>query len=610
MRDTSTRQRFGIPALEALWFAACTVALTWPTILRPGAAALGSQHADGMKHLWTLWWIRASVWREGAFPFDTQLVNWPVGMELYPIEPLNGLVAVLFPWVDLVLLSNLLIMLNLLLTGVAGAWFGRVLTEGNRWAGLAGGTVLLCSSVTSFFVTVGVGELTHLWWLPLGLGLLIKAQRSQAWRDWIWLGLSMVGAVLSCFYLGFFLGLAVLIHCIWRISLGPARLDTLLRAMLAAVVVLSITIPVSRTFARSYAKPETASGTFMEHVFVERGQQVTDVIKGRLDPTQLLAPGRKAATAHEASYGGGRYVGIGVALLALCGILRRPKEAGPWVLVVLLGITLSLGSFLTVGGIEIETATGGRFRMPMLWLNRMLETVAEPVNFPARFLALTVTGLSALVALAIERWSFALAALAALEVMRWQLIAWPLPTFTLPNTSALTHLADHPGRAVVDVSLTLQADAANRSLSLAGQMAHQHPTNTVPVERVEFFARDGFRATRSMTLLNDIYGVYYHDAIVGMQGDYREDIGMLRELGFDILLIATRDGRRQVPDRAYNALVRLCGEPIVSGAGGVAWELPDLDPVATPQELRIWRRSHEQRVEEWARKEKGMNPEK
>ena len=610
MTAKPTLARLRIPALEALWFLACTVALTWPTVLRPGAAALGSQHADGMKHLWTLWWIRASVWREGAFPFETELVNYPAGMELYPIEPLNGLAAVLLPWLDVVLLSNLLIMGNLLLTGLAGAWFGRVLTEGKRWSGLAAGTVLLCSSVTSFFVTVGVGELTHLWWLPLGLGLLLKAVRSEGWRPWVWVALSMVGAVLSCFYLGFFLGLAVLVVCLWRIAAGPNRLDTLLRALLAAGIVLSITVPVSRTFARSYAKPETASGTFYEHVFVERGQQVTDAEKGRLDPTQLLAPGRKAASSHEASYGGGRYIGIGVLLLALAGIVRRPRKAGPWVLIALLGIVLSLGSFLTIGGIELQSGSGGRYRLPMLWLNRMLETVAEPVNFPVRFLALTVTALSALVALAVERWWAGLAALAAVEVMCFQLIGWPLPTFSVPNTSAMTHLADHPGRAVVDVSLTLQADAANRSLSLAGQMAHQHPTNTVPIERVEFFARDGYLATRSMTLLNDIYGIYFHQSSKGLQGDYREDIGMLREMGFDILLIATKDGARQVPDRAMSAMNERFGTPIADGPGGVAWALPTLDPTPTPQELRIWRRNHTQRVEEWARKEKGMNPEK
>ena len=44
------------------------------------------------------------------------------------------------------------------------------------------GTVLLTSSATTFFVTVGVGELTHLWWLPLGLGLLVKVGRCDTRR--------------------------------------------------------------------------------------------------------------------------------------------------------------------------------------------------------------------------------------------------------------------------------------------------------------------------------------------------------------------------------------------------------------------------------------------
>jgi len=604
------RHRFVLSAIEALWFFLCTAALTWPTILHPGAVALGSPHADGMKHLWTLWWIRASVWREGEFPFATHLVNWPVGMNLYPIEPLNGLFAILLPWMDLVLLSNLLIIFNLVLTGVAGAWFGRVLTKGNRWAGLAAGTALLCSSITCFFVTVGVGELTHLWWLPLGLGLLVQAIRRKSWKDWVWVGLSLVGAVLSCFYLGFFLGLAVSIVCLWHLIIGPDRTELFKRALLAAMIVLVITVPISRVFAQSYAKPDTASGSFVEHVFVERGQQVTDAFKGRLDPSQLLAPGRKAASAHEASYGGGRYIGILLSLIALVGVIRKPREAGPWVLLALVGVVLSLGSYITLGGVEVASESGSRYRMPILWLNRILETVAEPVNFPVRFLALTVMALSALVALAVEWWSFILVPIAAFEVIRWQLVPWPIPTFSVPDTSALEALADHPGRGVVDVSLTLQADAANRALSLAGQMSHQHPTNTVPVERVEFFARDGFRAIRTMPFINDIYAVYFHRVHKGLSGDYREDFGLLKLLGFDILLFTTKDGARQVPMLAQRAITEICGEPIVNGKGGMAWELPTIDPPPTPQELRIWQRNQVQRVKDWELKEKGMNPEK
>ena len=29
---------------------------------------MGSPDADGMKHIWTLWWMRASIWDYGQFP--------------------------------------------------------------------------------------------------------------------------------------------------------------------------------------------------------------------------------------------------------------------------------------------------------------------------------------------------------------------------------------------------------------------------------------------------------------------------------------------------------------------------------------------------------------
>jgi hypothetical protein len=595
-------------ALEALWFAACTVALTWPTALRPGAAVLGSESADGMKHLWTLWWIRASVWREGRFPFDTTLVNWPEGMGLYPIEPLNGIFAVLLPNVDIVLLSNLLVMVNLFATGMVGAWFGRVLTDGNGWSGLAAGTVLLCSSVTTFFVAVGVGELTHLWWLPLGFGFLVRAVRGRAWKDWIILASVMVGAVISCFYLGFFLAVGTILVCVWHLAVGAERKDLLVRCATAGLLVLVITVPIGQTFAHSYARPEVQSGPPLEHVFVERGQQITDSLRSRLDPTQLWAPRRQATDRHEIGYGGGRYLGILVSLLALIGVIRRPREALPWVIVGGVGILMALGSYLTIGGLEVATGTGARIRLPSLWLNRLLELVAEPVNFPVRFLALTVMAQSALVALAVGRWLALLIPLAALEIAWAQMIPWPWPTFTLPDTSALAPLAKMPGRSVVDVTLTMQADASNRQLSLAGQMTHQHPTNVVPLERIEYFARDGYNHIRAMTLMHDIEGVYYHNRMDDLTGEYRDDLFMLDELGYDYLLFATQRGSRNVPDRARAALNRLCGNPVVDGPGGVVWRVPPLRRRALPKEMEIWRDTHLDRVQHFAKTGQQMAP--
>jgi hypothetical protein len=599
--------------MAGLWFVTVTVVLTWPTVIQPGTAALGSPKADGMKHLWTLWWMRASVWREGSFPFNTTLVNFPKGMDLYPIEPLNGLVAIGAPFIDIILLSNLLVMVNLFATGMVGCWFGRLLTDGNRLAGLAAGTVLLTGSVTAFFVTVGVGELTHLWWLPLGLGLLIKALKTDSWKAWAWVAMSMVGAVLSCFYLGFFLGCAVGVICAYQLLVSSDRFAQFKRMAFAAGLLLVIVLPIGRVFALSYAAPEFDRDPALVHIFAEKGQQVTDSLGSRLDPAQLFAYGRVATTEHEQGYGGGRYLGAIVCLLALVGLIRRPREALPWLLVALMALWFSMGSYLTMGGEEIKlTASGSRVRLPMLWLNRLLELIAEPVNFPVRFLALVLMAQAALVALAVERswgkWLTILVPLGAIEISAGQLISWPWPVLQIPQTWALERLAQHPGRAVLDVGLTLQADASNRALALAGQMSHQHPTNTVPLERIEFFAREGYTLGRSMHLVDDINGLYYHEDPRGMQDDYREDLTMLKEQGFDILLISTKDGRRNIPERAFQALRQLCGEPIADGPGGVAWEIRPVQPAPTPRELEVWRQNLAQRIKDWERKLQPMKP--
>ena len=69
---------------------------------------------------------------------------------------------------------------------------------------LACGALLEGSAVMAFFVHVGVGELHHLWWLPLGLGALVKARRTKEWQWFFAVSVILIFAMISCFYLGFF----------------------------------------------------------------------------------------------------------------------------------------------------------------------------------------------------------------------------------------------------------------------------------------------------------------------------------------------------------------------------------------------------------------------
>lgn len=607
------------PWLEAVGAAALAAALTWPMVLDPAGPALGHVRADGMKHLWTLWWMRASVWQEGAFPFHTDLINFPVGMDLYPIEPLNGLLAVLLPSLGVTLLSNALVFLNLTLTGVAGAWFGRIVS-GSRLGGLVAGALLEGSAVMAFFVHVGVGELSHLWWLPFGLGCLLRARESLELRWFFALSACLAGAVLSCFYIGFFLAIGVSVYALVTLGGGPSLGRLLPRYALAAGLSLGVVLPVTRTFADSYRSKEVPAVGLWAWISGEHGQSVTDPASARLEPLQLVQPGRVAAAWEEEAYGGGRYIGFAALALALVGLARSPRKAAPWLLAGLLCAVLAMGSYLCRDGAPI-LVSGARIRLPLLFLNRLLGYVAEPLNFPVRFLAMTTTALSALAALAVApggpRWTPYLALLvpiSIIEVAGAELNPWPWARFDLPDSAPITQLQAEPPGAVVDLALLLRPDAQNRLLSLSNQIAHGQATQAVPIERIEFFAREGHWFVRALPLFEDLYPLYERGqgSLRGgpeggaLPGDYRRDIALLRDAGFRWVLLSYPGEIAHMPEAMVAALDGVFGPPAGVSAGQGLWALPVVE--ATEVELTAWRAEHAASLAARSRSPEVMGP--
>ena len=73
-----------------------------------------------------------------TLPFQTEYVNFPTGMDIWPIEPLHGLVSLLLASMSVVAMSNVFALVNLTLNGVCGALFGRELS-GDMLGGLVAG---------------------------------------------------------------------------------------------------------------------------------------------------------------------------------------------------------------------------------------------------------------------------------------------------------------------------------------------------------------------------------------------------------------------------------------------------------------------------------------
>ena len=246
----------------------------------------------------------------------------------------------------------------------------------------------------------------------------------------------------------------------------------------------------------------------MNYISKNYGQPVTDPPSARLETTHLYTPNRKPQRREEAAYGGGRYLGTIPLLIALVGIVRRPKEALPWLGVATVGVLFAYGTFYTVDG-EIVKQNGVRLVMPIFWLNRALGYIAEPLNFPIRFLAMTAVALAGMASLAIrDRKWFLIVPLALVEVAWGQMLERPWKTLTPRNASALSVMQDMDNSAAIDLALIVRSDMENRFNALSSQIVHGKKLNVVPVERIEYFARDGYYFANAMQLFKDLKPIY------------------------------------------------------------------------------------------------------
>jgi hypothetical protein len=583
---------------------ALAVLLSWPAIVS-FERVLGGKDADTMKHVWTLWWFRAHLLGEGL-GLHTELLNQPQGLDLWPVEPLNGMVAALLVFLPVVYTANLLAVLNLTATGVASGLLGWQLTR-SPMASLALGLLVQTSSWSLFAVHVGVGELQHLWLIPLGCWALLELGRSGRWGFSVWTGLVLGLTTVASFYYGFYLALALLLIGLSLLGSSNQRPRLLGQLVVAALLAGLIVLPVTRMFAASYGDTFQSQYGFWRYVFVEGlGQTVVDPVSARLQPEDLLI-GRAGLWGQNygdlEAYGGGKLLGLPMLVLALVGLIRSPRKALPWLLVAALGVVLSMGSYLSSGGEELLWR-GAKLRLPFLQLNRALAFAAEPLNFPVRFLALTTLALACVAALGLARakgpWRWVLLLLVPLNAadIQWRgLLPWPLPGFTLPPLEQLEAMdggaAAAGSGAVLDLSAAFRHDPEARLVVMSAQLVHQQPIQAVPIDRLEFHVREGRWFAAGLQLVED-WAPAYTKRGPPTQGDHRGDLYVLRQAGFDRVLVVSLGAREPLPEPFMEAARASLGEPLLLADRYAVWELPRLSP--SPEQAQAWIEAHATRA--------------
>jgi hypothetical protein len=572
--------------LQIPWFALLALVQCWSALRAPAVELLGHPRTDTLKHLWTLWWMRASVQSEGLIPHQTTLANFPDGLALYPIEPLSGLAVNLLSPLTLPLVSNLLVFLHLVLIGLCASMLGRQLS-GHWQGGLIAGTLLQTSAVTAHMFVIGVGELQQLWLLPLCVTMWVRAQENPSLAAWAKLGLTLGLSAVACFYYGLFGGLLVAAGVLCALVTGPARAQTLGLAMVALAVIGVVVGPFAAVFTESYTVAAPASADC---------SPVYDPVDARLELWTTLWPWGLANDPPPTAYLGGTFLGLGAVGLAAAGVARQPKVAAPLVVGGLLGLVLALGSYHSAHGEEIVSG-GARTVLPMRWLNMALAAVAEPLNFPVRAVSMTAVALAGLASLALPRkipprWARLSAVLALVPALDPTLLgqaAWPLP-ITHQREAPVVDLTV-PGRGdagpVADLRLAVRPDSAGREAALVLQIAHGQATQGVPISRVAEGAREGQRHLEALPTVQALRADQ-----VPSEATLLADAAVLWSLGFRYLSWA--EGWDTGPDAPTPRVLRQSlGPPVTEGLGFWIWPLPEPGPGV---DLAALRAAHDEAV--------------
>jgi hypothetical protein len=565
---------------------ALAVLLTFPMALSPLSAAIGSPDSDTAKHLWTLWWMRAEA-LEGVSGLRTTLIGAPSGVDLFPIEPLHGVFALLLP-LPPVALSNLLALVDLSATGVLAGWAASLLVEGARgeptglpWRvqpgaapplrrlpALVAGLLLQGSSFAAYTLHVGVGELRQLWWLPLCLGLLTRVRAAPdlrgALRAGLWAGLGLAGAALSCFYYGLFAAVMAVAFAGLSLVLGPGpRLRAVVGWAAAAALSLAVVLPTARAFSTTTGE----QGARVLAPIDEQGRVSPALARDCANLDELVAPQRGArarADRQRLAYAGGRYLSVfGLGLLIL-GVAARPRVGLPLLGVAAAGALLSLGPVLHLGQAPVLMG-GAPLVLPTAALFSTLAERFAALHFPSRFLALSALGVALLGALAVRRWPKAtLLALLCVGNVLWEdLSPYPRSLLRLPDQAGLRAL-DRPG-PMADLSFAALPNVERRGLSIAAQLATGRATQAVPLERLDALLGADTAALRRLPLTQALAarGPAPHT--------FAAEAEALRAAGFTTLLLTGPDAGPESPAR--RALTAAWGAPAL-GEGTALWAIP------------------------------------
>ncbi|MBC7236829.1 MAG: hypothetical protein H5T69_13400, partial [Chloroflexi bacterium] len=461
-----------------LLYGALAVLLTWPMARHLGTHLLG-QSDDTPLHYWNCWWVQHAL-LEGHSPYFTRYLFYPRGVSLltHNIAWGNALGFILLePLLGGIAAYNLTLILSLALCGWAAFALLRHLTH-HLSAALLGG--IIYQAWPYRLSQLGHPNLLSTFWIPIFILALLRTLEHRQRRDALFVGLAfaLVGytrwqLLIPATIMGSFLFAA------WFWANRPSKAEGFRqpfkqawqRLALGAAVALLLLLPPLVLLAR-----ELRGDLGLQELFRQ------DEARSQADLMAYLTPqashplfGSWSRALYERYYAdrqGGHYpayLGLATFVLALIGLIRRPRQGWPWAALILFFGLLALGPLLRINGVAYP-------RVPTLYgllaPLEVLRILREPGRY-VLFLALPFAALAALAiaSLSIPRPALCWVALAALIVAEYLPIPIPLRYIKAPPQPYVNVAASPSTGAVLDLPI----DPYKAKVYMFDQTVHGRP---------------------------------------------------------------------------------------------------------------------------------------
>lgn len=257
----ATRNAQLAPHLAALFaYFLLTVVMTWPMAAQWRTAIPGDGF-DGWQNYWNLWWVKIALVDRLQTPFQTDLLYYPTGVDLYfhTLNPFNG-VSTLPVQLSLGLIQayNTVVLLSWVLAGYGVylllLWLlpATHMPVSRHLAAFIAGVIFTFAPFHMAHL-LGHMQVMSLQWIPFYVLYLLRAiHQQQLGQDWLRSAI-LAGCFLTLtglcdwyfvLYLFFFTGLVLLWGFVNRRGILAQRITTLLPPTVAGAVMLLLLSPL------------------------------------------------------------------------------------------------------------------------------------------------------------------------------------------------------------------------------------------------------------------------------------------------------------------------------------------------------------------------------